>query len=92
MVDLLVLFLPLADLIMCQLADSSGRSSSRVPTLGSRASSRQCRTDIPKSDNAPTRHPSQVFVLDVFKDAGDVAPHRQSDTSPVLERLCLEKV
>ena len=32
------------------------------------------------------------FVLDVIKDAGDVAPYRQSDTSPVLERLRLEKI
>ena len=29
------------------------------------------------------------FVLDVIKDAIDVAPYRQSDTSPVLGRLWL---
>ena len=32
-----------------------------------------------------------IFVLDMITDAGD-APYRQSDTSPVLERLWLEKV
>ena len=32
-----------------------------------------------------------LIFLDVKKDAGDVAPYRQSDTSPVLERLWLEK-
>ena len=28
----------------------------------------------------------------MIKDAGDVAPYRQSDTAPVLERLWLEKI
>ena len=32
------------------------------------------------------------YVLDVIKDAGGVAPYRQSDTQPVLERLWLHKI
>ena len=32
------------------------------------------------------------IYFSVIQDAGDVAPYRQSDTSPVLERLWLEKM
>ena len=45
-VVLLVLLLPLADLIKCQLSDSSGRNGATIPTTGLESkSSRQCHTD-----------------------------------------------
>ena len=39
-----------------------------------------------------TRFLETDSVLDVIEDASDVAPYRQSDTSPVLGRLWLEKL